>query len=342
MNTGQKSFWPILLLVLSSLISPMRADAAPTGGLPAQAGPYHLEVSTDPSPIPTGSAKVMVHVTDSAGKDVTGAQVRVLTQMPGMAMGEQPEPAVPEPGHPGMYTAPANFQMAGRWGINIQVDGPQGSGKTTLNVQTGQSTVRAGGAANWLPILGILLGLGFAGFTLYRMRVTGQRVDLRALLRPGVIVGVLLLVAVYGISVWAIQKYQKPGHMSVLEAQGMDMSVMKPPVGAVPVAAMAAKREPIDSTVRYTGSAVSFVDQDVYPRVTGWITWMPFYPGDRVRKGQLLAKLDSNELRGSGETASEAGYALTAARFPTLNNSVRNASSAEESGLKLGHILQGG
>ena len=88
MNTGQKSFWPILLLVLSSLISPMRADAAPTGGLPAQAGPYHLEVSTDPSPIPTGSAKVMVHVTDSAGKDVTGAQVRVLTQMPVMAMGE--------------------------------------------------------------------------------------------------------------------------------------------------------------------------------------------------------------------------------------------------------------
>ena len=76
----------------------------------------------------------------------------------------------------------------------------------------------------------------------------------------------------------------------------MDMSVMKPPVGAVPVAAMAVKRQPIDATVRYTGSAVSFVDQDVYPRVTGWITWMPFYPGDRVRRGQLLARLDATEL----------------------------------------------
>src|SRR6266852_6804373 len=129
MKVVRKRFLPALLLALLSLGHPPWGYAAPAGGLSTQAGPYHLEVSTDPSPIPIGPAKVRVHVTDSAGKDVTGAQVRVLTQMPGMAMGEQPEPAVPEPGHPGMYTAPANFQMAGRWGINIQVDGPQGSGK---------------------------------------------------------------------------------------------------------------------------------------------------------------------------------------------------------------------
>src|SRR5439155_7326331 len=101
---------------------------------------------------------------------------------------------------------------------------------------------------------------------------------------------------VYAASVWAVRRYQKPGHMSVIEAQAMDMTVMKPPVGAVPVAAMAAKHERISSTVNYTGSAVPFVDQDVFPRVTGWITWMPFYPGDRVRRGQLLAKLDAAEL----------------------------------------------
>src|SRR5947209_8383696 len=203
MRTRVRNLWPILWLALASLgLAPGGAAAASEGsGLPAQAGPYQLEVSTDPSPIPTGPAKVIVHVTDSAGKDVAGAQVQVLTQMPGMAMGEHPEPAVPVPGKPGVYSAPANFQMAGGWGISVHVDGPQGSGKTTLNVQTGQSTVRAGGAANWLPILGILLGLGLAGFTLYRMRVTGQRVDLRALVRPGVIVGVLLPVAVYGMSV---------------------------------------------------------------------------------------------------------------------------------------------
>src|SRR5207247_7713663 len=84
--------------------------------------------------------------------------------------------------------------------------------------------------------------------------------------------------------------------MSVIEAQAMDMTVMKPPVGAVPVAAMAAQRQPIEATVRYTGSAVAFTDQELSPRVTGWITWMPFYPGQRVRRGQLLARLDAQEL----------------------------------------------
>lgn len=289
-------FLPLLGLALLSLAQPLRGYAAPIGGLPAQAGPYHLEVSTEPSPIPVGQAKVRVHVTDAAGQDVTGAQVQVLTQMPGMPMGERTEQAVPESGQPGTYTAPANFQMAGGWSINIAVDGPQGAGKATLSVKTGQSTVRAARAIRSLPILGILAALALIGFVLYRMRRTGQRINLRPLLRWQVIAGVLLLVAVYAISTWAVQKYQKPGHMSVIEAQAMDMSVMKPPVGAVPVAVMAAKRQPIDATVRYTGSAVSFVDQDVFPRVTGWITWMPFYPSDRVRKGQLLARLDATEL----------------------------------------------
>jgi RND family efflux transporter MFP subunit len=278
-----------------SFAQPVCAHAAPAGGLPAQAGPYHLEVSIDPSPIPVGLAKVMMHVTDPADKDVTGAQVQVLTQMPGMPMGEHPEQAVAVTGQPGVYSAPANFQMAGGWGITIQVDGPQGSGNATVSVQTGQTTV-TGGASHPLPILTLLAVIAIVGFVLYRMRRTGQRVNWRALLRPSAIAGVLFLVGVYAVSVWAVHKYTKPGHMSVVEAQAMDMTVMKPPVGAVPVAAMAAKRQPIDATVSYTGSAVSFVDQDVYPRVTGWITWMPFYPGQRVRQDQLLARLDATEL----------------------------------------------
>ena len=115
----KKAVWFLVLLVVVTLTHPLSAGAASAGGLPAQAGPYQLEVSTDPSPIPTGPAEVWVHVTDSAGKDVTGAQVQVLTQMPGMAMGERTEQATPEPGQPGVYTAPANFQMAGGWPFRI-------------------------------------------------------------------------------------------------------------------------------------------------------------------------------------------------------------------------------
>jgi RND family efflux transporter MFP subunit len=275
----------------------LTGSAAAAAGLIARAGPYRLEVSTDPARIPTGPATVRVHVGNAGGSAVTDAEVQVLTQMPGMPMGERVETAAPDPGQPGTYTAPANFAMAGDWGINVQVDGPQGSGKATLSVKTGQRTAAPGGAVNPLPVLGTLAALGLVLFTLYRMRVTGQRLDPRPLLRWPVLAGVGLLIAVYSISVWAVRRYQAPGHMSVIEAQAMDMTAMKPPVGVVPVAAMAAKRETIDDTVSYTGSAAPFVDQDIYPRVSGWITWMPFYPGQHVRKGQLLAKLDASELR---------------------------------------------
>jgi RND family efflux transporter MFP subunit len=84
--------------------------------------------------------------------------------------------------------------------------------------------------------------------------------------------------------------------MTPVEAQAMDMSQMPPPGGRAPVVLAAVARGPVASTVVYTGSAVGDVEQDVTPRVTGWITWMPFYAGDRVRKGQLLARLDSREL----------------------------------------------
>jgi RND family efflux transporter MFP subunit len=276
---------------------PLPEVGAP-GGYPlvGTAGPYRVEVATDPSPVPVGPATIRVHLTDTGGNDVAGANVQVLAQMPGMPMGEHTETAQPVVGKPGYYEAPANFQMAGGWGITVQVDGPRGSGKTNLAVKTGQNTAGGGQSAGLLPILGVLAALGLAGFTLYRMRRTGQHVSLRGLLNRQVIVGSLLLVGVYLGSAWAVRKFQKPGHMSVVEAQAMDMTVMKPPVGAVPVAAMAAKRQAIDATVRYTGSAVAFTDQEVYPRVTGWITWMPFYPGQRVSRGQLLARLDAREL----------------------------------------------
>jgi multidrug resistance efflux pump len=50
----------------------------------------------------------------------------------------------------------------------------------------------------------------------------------------------------------------------------------------------------------------------VIARVTGRLTWMPYYAGDRIRKGQLVAKLDN----AGGEYAAreaEAAYGALAA-----------------------------
>src|SRR5438445_5937822 len=53
----------------------------------------------------------------------------------------------------------------------------------------------------------------------------------------------------------------------------------------------------MESTVRYSGTAVANLDVDVTPRVTGAIVSMPLYPGDKVSRGQLIARLDTRELQ---------------------------------------------
>jgi RND family efflux transporter MFP subunit len=271
-------------------------------GLTAVAGAYHVEATTEPSPIPVGRAAVIVRISDGAGKEVAGAHVRVLAQMPGMAMGERTEEAQPVAGKPGYYQVPANFQMAGDWDVTVEIDGAQGQGRAVLHAATGMQTGGGGIGRGFLyPALALLAGLLLLLPLVLAARNPATRQRMRESIKRSVnrttIGGVLLLAAIYLAGRYAVAHYRRPGAMSVIEAQAMDMTVMKPPVGATPVAVAPVKRGSLDATVRYTGSVVPFGEQDVSPRVTGWIRWMPFYAGDRVRKGQLLARLDADELQ---------------------------------------------
>jgi len=101
------------------------------------------------------------------------------------------------------------------------------------------------------------------------------------------------IVAVLVAAFMIVKVYRKPGSMTALESQSMDMSKMVPPQGAVPVAIEATKHEQIAGSSTYTGTIQAYDDEDVYPRITGRIAKMLVYPGDRVRAGQLLVVLDS-------------------------------------------------
>jgi multidrug efflux pump subunit AcrA (membrane-fusion protein) len=125
------------------------------------------------------------------------------------------------------------------------------------------------------------------------------------------IVELAVLVAVIAVTGYVVKKYKQPGQMSVLEAQGMDMSVMKPPQGVAPVATEVIHPGPIEGAVTYSGQIVAFTDEDVYPRVTGRIVSLPVYPGDHVRPGQTVIRLDSAEL---GSKTQEAYHGRQKAR----------------------------
>ena len=65
---------------------------------------------------------------------------------------------------------------------------------------------------------------------------------------------------------------------------------------AFPIVAAAVERAPVRGVVTYTGAVAAFNEEDIFPRVTGRIVEMLVYPGDAVRAGQVVARLDDVEL----------------------------------------------
>jgi multidrug efflux pump subunit AcrA (membrane-fusion protein) len=100
---------------------------------------------------------------------------------------------------------------------------------------------------------------------------------------------VVLAVGLAG--VWAYQANISSGRPA------MDMNVRVSTGGTpFPVAAAVVERGSMAGAVTYTGTVAPFAEEDIYPRVTGRIVEMPVYPGDAVRAGQVVARLDDVEL----------------------------------------------
>lgn len=155
--------------------------------------------------------------------------------------------------------------------------------------------------------------------------------------------GLFTIIAVTLVCVIIVQVLKKPGQMSVLESQAMDMTVMVPPKGAVPVGIARAELESVAGSVTYTGTVQAYVDEDIYPRVTGRIVKMPVYAGDQVRKGQLLVQLDSagyseysakREEAASAEDAAMHNAGIAKNEFAQKKYEVEAAKEAEQAASK--------
>ncbi len=121
-------------------------------------------------------------------------------------------------------------------------------------------------------------------------------------------------------------KARHPGSMNVLESQAMDMTVMKPPVGSVPVATEVVHLGHFEAKVTYTGSVAPLQEQVVYPRVEGYLKNLSIYNGDSVTANQLIGVVDSPDLQSKLAEAT-AGQSAAASEVPTAQyNAVRMSS----------------
>jgi multidrug efflux pump subunit AcrA (membrane-fusion protein) len=128
----------------------------------------------------------------------------------------------------------------------------------------------------------------------------------------GPIVAVALLLAVLLAVRWVVVTKRGPGSMTVVEAQGMDMTAMKAPIGVFPVGVDHALERRVGGTETFPATVAALSDEDVVARVDGLVKEVLVYPGDRVKRGQLLARLQADELTSQAVAESLAAQAMEA------------------------------
>lgn len=147
----------------------------------------------------------------------------------------------------------------------------------------------------------------------------GRRRGVR-LKRGGSVLLSLAMLAILGVAgAWALYANLKP------DRPAMDMSMRMTSGGTpFPVTLAAVERGPMAGTVVYTGSVAPLNEEDIYPRVTGRLIDIPVYPGDAVRPGQVVARLDDVEL-GSRVREAESGAVAAAATAAQMEADVTAA-----------------
>ncbi len=312
-------FFTVLFLLLLS-VAGIAADGV--------AGPYRLSAYTEPELVPVGRARLIVEIRDEHGKPVAAKVVRVLAKMPNMSMGEREETAIPG-STAGSYSAPVTFSMAGAYEVSITVDGPLGTGHAVVSMTTGQDSRQGTASVPALLIYGVG-GMALIAFVLWRMRRTGQGFKPSSIFSRGVILSLGLLGVALLAAMWAVQNLRREGAMTPLEAQVMEMNTPAPE-GTVPVVLATVEEKPFVDTVTYTGQAVGYVEQEVVARVSGTIVAMSVYVGDHVKRGQVLARLDTSQLdpmvaeKAAGVSSASQGVDVATSEFRQSVNMVEQA-----------------
>lgn len=138
---------------------------------------------------------------------------------------------------------------------------------------------------------------------------------------------------------WVVVHNRPPGSMTVIEAQSMDMTEMKAPVGVMPVGAETVSLVPIEGGKSFPAVVSALTDEDVVARVPGRVSRLLVYPGDKVEAGQLLATIDAPEYDASlhkAQAMSEAKSAevVSAERMVAHHRNALDSAKATLEGAK--------
>ncbi len=276
----------IIFALMILIISVFAADLQMT-----KAGKYTVGLSAQPA-IPTVGENLLIIDVKDGDKPLTGAGVDVHIDMTTMPM---PADAKAAPGRKdGEYGATVNFSMAGQWKVDVtvqQMPGMKmdGDGTAQFIIETGKGITAKNSSVKipWLKIIiGLIILMVLLAIIFYRRIPAKSR---------GYIAGTLTLIIVLIGTILVVNKYRDAKTSTIIASANMDMTAQAAP-GTVAVETEKVTPSNFQSSVSYTGTVIPDQEVDVFPRVTGRLVSMPFYPGDKVTASQIVAQLDTSEL----------------------------------------------
>lgn len=145
------------------------------------------------------------------------------------------------------------------------------------------------------------------------------------------IVKTVITLAVFAVLIGGIsiitKQFKPPSSMAGMEGMSMeDMMRVDGSSNPTPVKVESVKPGVMEANVRYTGTVRPYLEVTVYPRVGGQLTEYSAYPGNKVKAGQVLARLNATELTDEVEgakTEMEAARADAQASRDELNEQRR-------------------
>ncbi|MBS1723430.1 MAG: efflux RND transporter periplasmic adaptor subunit [Armatimonadetes bacterium] len=132
---------------------------------------------------------------------------------------------------------------------------------------------------------------------------------------------------------WFVSHNRPPGSMTVIEAQGMDMTDMRPPTGVMPVSLETVKPMALKGGSSFPATVSAFTEEEVTARIPGRVSRILVYPGDRVSAGQLLATIEAPEYdaqlrKAQAMTGAKAAEVVSAERMIAHHRNVLAGSKA--------------
>jgi len=317
----RKSIFVLLLLPTMLAFATAWGTASPNI---TQLGSARISIALSPDPPTVGSNTVTVDVTGAQASELDATSVRFTTLMPSMNM-SGPSGVASRVGSSSRWRFHVELGTATTWTLQVQLSGAISgtAGRTLVVGQTAPASSNA--AAN----------AGASNDSMAAMNMTGDSAAWRN--------GIIVLIAVLVIGALVLRRDRRPLTIAIVAVAALavlglayaqsrygsnsaSMSSMQGAAGVAPIPVTLARVGGQTGTSAIQAPAIvqPYLVQNIVARAAGVLTGFNAYTGDRLKAGDVVARLEEPELQSNALAGEAAARAAADQRASAQDDVVSN------------------